>query len=106
VLNAPNRCDSEKKLTITHPFHPLNNQEFEFVVRRHNWSEDTIHCHDDKGCVKSFPTQWTSRAEIDPFVLVSEGRSLFHFSDLHSLCELVSKLSNQLNSAKKGGEGV
>lgn len=102
VSNAPNKCDSENKLTIIHPFHPLYNQEFEFIIKQHTWSEDKVHCLDSKNRHKSFPTQWISITEIDPFVSVSACRSIFHYSDLHSLCALVSKLSDLIETKNKG----
>lgn len=34
---------------MTHPFHPLYGQDFEFVAYRQNWGEDRVHLHDEDG---------------------------------------------------------
>ena len=40
---------------MTHPFHPLCGQDFEFVVYRQNWGEDRVHLHDENGRLFSLP---------------------------------------------------
>ena len=34
---------------MTHPFHPLCGQDFEFVAYRQNWGERRVHLHDENG---------------------------------------------------------
>jgi hypothetical protein len=44
---------------------------------------------DGKGRVRSLPTAWTSLASVDPFVVLSQGRSFFRLEDLGVLVTLV-----------------
>lgn len=77
---------------MTHPFHPLCGQEFEFVARRNNWGEDRVCFHDERGELKSLPAAWTDVVEPDPFVVVAAGRSPFRVQDLLALAGLLSSL--------------
>jgi hypothetical protein len=38
---------------VTHPFHPLFGQDFEFVEARQNWGGDRVHLHDRDGVLFS-----------------------------------------------------
>jgi Family of unknown function (DUF5372) len=40
---------------VTHRFHPLFGQDFEFVAHRQNWGEDRVHLHDEDGVLLSLP---------------------------------------------------
>jgi hypothetical protein len=62
---------------VTHPFHPLCGQDFEFVVYRQNWGEDRVHLHDEDGQLFSLPAAWTDAVAADPFVVVAAGRAPF-----------------------------
>ncbi len=62
---------------MTHPFHPLAGQDFEFVAYRQNWGEDRVHLHDENGRLFSLPAGWTDVAAADPFVVVAAGRCPF-----------------------------
>jgi alkyl hydroperoxide reductase subunit AhpC len=44
---------------VTHRFHPLFGQGFEFVAHRQNWREDRVHLHDENGVLFSLPAGWT-----------------------------------------------
>jgi Family of unknown function (DUF5372) len=44
---------------VTHRFHPLCGQDFEFVAHRQNWGEDRVHLHDGNGVLFSLPAGWT-----------------------------------------------
>jgi hypothetical protein len=59
---------------VTHPFHPLCGQDFEFVVYRQNWGEDRVHLHDENGQLFSLPAGWTDVVPLDPFVVIAAGR--------------------------------
>jgi hypothetical protein len=74
---------------VTHPFHPLHGREFPLVTYRRNWGENRAYFHDQEGRLASLPAEWTSLVPVDPFVLVSGGRSLFRFHDLLELAQLV-----------------
>jgi Family of unknown function (DUF5372) len=52
------------------------------VSYRQNWGEDRVWFHDKNGRLQSVPANWTDVAEVDPFVVVAAGRSLFRITDL------------------------
>ena len=79
---------------MTHPFHPLFGERFEFVVRRRNWSEDRVYFHDARGKLCSLPTAWTDIADVDAFVVVAAGRCPFRVTDLLDLADLLDRLSS------------
>jgi hypothetical protein len=89
---------------VTHPFHPLAGQEFEFVKRRRNWRKDRVYFFDGDGELVSLPAEWTDVVAADPFVVVAAGRSPFHMSGLLELSELVAGLS--LERASGGSAAV
>ena len=85
---------------MTHPFHPLAGQEFEFVKRRHNWRADRVYVRDDTGGLVSLPAEWTDAVPEDPFVVVARGRAPFDLEGLLALAELVASLVAALSSAE------
>ncbi|MGH8993233.1 MAG: DUF5372 family protein [Acidimicrobiia bacterium] len=91
---APDTRDlaSLGRVRVTHPFHPLVCQEFEFVKRRKNWQLDRVYFYDGAGELVSLPAEWTDVVGPDPFVVVSGGRSPFHVEGLLELSELVVRL--------------
>jgi hypothetical protein len=80
---------------VTHPFHPLAGQEFEFVKRRKNWRLDRVYFFDNAGELASLPAEWTDVVVADPFVVVAAGRSPFHIANLVELSELVARLADR-----------
>ena len=62
---------------MTHPFHPLCGQDFEFVVYRQNWGEDRVHLHDENGQLFSLPAGWTDVVRLALFVVIAAGRCPF-----------------------------
>ena len=62
-------CKSRRFL-VTHPYHPLFEQEFELVIYRQNWGEEIVWFHDADGQLSSLPAVWTSVVAEDPFVAV------------------------------------
>jgi hypothetical protein len=65
---------------VTHPFHPLCEQEFEFVARRNSWGEDRVCFHDERGELKSLPAAWTDVVEPDPW-FTGQIRTVPHVSE-------------------------
>lgn len=59
---------------------------------RHNWGEDRVYYFDAEGRVRTIPACWTSAAPIDPFVVISAGRSCFRCEDLVKLAALLEGL--------------
>jgi len=86
---------------ITHPFHPLAGQEFDFAFRRSNWGEDRVFVFTADGGVRSFPAGWTDAAPIDPSVVVAAGRSPFRVEDLLALAGLLERLRQQAGQPVK-----
>jgi len=84
---------------VTHPYHPLFQQEFELVTYRQNWGEERVWFHDAKGQLVSIPAVWTSVVAQEAFVAVSVGRSLFRVEELLALARLIERL-------KQTGGGV
>ncbi len=80
---------------MTHPFHPLFDQELEFVKRRRNWRADRVYVLDPHGSLLSLPVEWTDVAGEDPFVVVAAGRSPFHTTGLLELAELVARIRGE-----------
>jgi hypothetical protein len=77
---------------VTHRFHPLFGQDFEFVAHRQNWGEDRVHLHDENGVLFSLPAGWTDVAAADPFVVIADGRCPFTAGGLLALADLVDRL--------------
>jgi hypothetical protein len=75
---------------ITHPFHPRVGEAIDIVSRRRNFGDDRVYFRDRQGQLTSLPTQWTSLAEDDAFVVASAGRSPFRLVDLLDLVALVA----------------
>jgi hypothetical protein len=84
---------------VTHRFHPLFGQDFEFVVHRHNWGEDRVHLHDENGQLFSLPAAWTDVAPVDPFVVLADGRCPFTPTDLVALADLIHRLRSASDAA-------
>ncbi len=80
---------------MTHPFHPLSGQDFEFVVHRRNWGEDRVHLHDGDGVLFSLPAAWTDAAPVDPAVEIGAGRCPFTTTGLLALADLLDRLRPQ-----------
>jgi hypothetical protein len=96
--NTPDTNYEDIKFIITHPFHPLYNQEFYLVTHRHNWGEDQIYFHDLNQHLVSVPASWTSVIPVDPFIKVADGRSFFRPEDLVRLCNLTEALKSNLKT--------
>jgi len=102
--NAPETRDlgHPQRVRVTHPFHPLAGQELEFVKRRKSWQLDRVYVYDTAGELVSLPVEWTDVVALDPFVVVSGGRSLFHIGGLAELADLVVRLTADRPSSVKG----
>ena len=77
-------------MRVTHRFHPLFGQSFEFVKRRQAWQSDLVYFLDAAGELVSVPAAWTDLVAPDPFVVVAAGRAAFRAEDLVQLADLVS----------------
>jgi len=75
---------------VTHQFHPLSGQSFEFVKRLQAWESDLVYFLDSAGELVSVPAVWTDLVAPDPFVVIAAGRATFRAGDLAELADLVS----------------
>ena len=62
------------------------------VAWRHNWTEDRVYFEDDRGKLRSVPSQWTSLGSEDPVVVLGAGQALFRSADLLELATLLKEL--------------
>jgi uncharacterized protein DUF5372 len=76
---------------VTHPFHLLCGQDFEFVACRQNWGEDRVHLRDENGQLFSLPAAWTDAVAADPFVVVAAGRCPFTTDGLLAVAGLIDR---------------
>ena len=58
------------------------------AVRR-TWGEDRVFFFGEDGTQKSLPRGWTDAADVDVFVAVAAGRSLFRVEDLLVLTDII-----------------
>ncbi len=79
-------------MQVTHRFHPLSGQDFEFVAHRQNWGEDRVHLHDENGELFSLPAGWTDVAPADLFAVIADGRCPFTVDGLLALADLIARL--------------
>ncbi len=83
-MNQLRRC-----FTITHPFHPLYQRQFELLSYRKSWGRQFIDFQYDNGKTGAIPLAWTDADQADPFLTISQGRSVFRVPELLQLAELI-----------------
>jgi len=77
---------------VTHPFHPLAGQDFEFVEHRLNWGEDRVYLRAGGGELFCLPAAWTDVVAPDPFVVIAAGRCPFTADDLLAVADMAERL--------------
>ena len=77
---------------MTHPYHPLCGQTFEWAAQNREFGEDRVFYRDPEGRLRFLPTRWTSLAAPDPFVVTAAGRAYFRFEDLVRLADQIQEL--------------
>lgn len=87
---------------MTHPFHPLFGRELEFIERRQCWRGDRVYYFDEAGSRSRIPTEWTSEAPVDAFVVAAGGSCPFRTQDLVELAVLVGRLRGSPRGAVGG----
>ena len=60
------------------------------VAERSSRHGDRVWVERGDGSVVTFPRAWTSLAEADPFVVLSEGKACFRPEDLVELTEVIA----------------
>jgi hypothetical protein len=88
---APHGDVETRRFRVTHPYHPLFQQEFELVSYRQDWGEDRVWFQDKFGRLHSLPTSWTDVGAVDPFIALAAGRSLFRVVDLIELARQIDR---------------
>jgi Family of unknown function (DUF5372) len=63
--------------TVTHPFHPLNGQQFVLVDERKTWGEDRVYFYDSAGALRHLPSGWTSVSTAGAYARASAARAHF-----------------------------
>ena len=94
---APRATGLTESFRITHPFHPLRDRPLELACRERAWGEDRVYFYDSDGLLATVPAEWTDLAGPDPFVAMSEGRSMLRVSDLPAMARLLRNIGNQLD---------
>jgi hypothetical protein len=97
---APGPDDRYRRVRVTHRFHPLFGQDFEFVAHRQNWGEDRVHLHDENGVLFSLPAGWTDVVPADPFVVIADGRCPFTAGGLLALADMIDRLRSEPDSGE------
>ena len=77
---------------MTHPFHPLDGKDFEFVEHKLNWGEDRVWLRGEDGELFSLPAGWTDAVAPDPFTVIAAGRCPFTTDDLLAVAGLIGRL--------------
>ena len=91
------------RVRVTHPFHPLHDQELEVVDLRHFQDGEYVYVDVGNGKVARLPEAWTSLGAQDPFVTISAGRSLFLIGDLQRLSRLVGEILQESQTPSGNG---
>jgi uncharacterized protein DUF5372 len=86
---TPDGVDLTQRFRVTHPYHPLFDQQFDLIIYRHNWKEKRVYFHNAEGRLVSVPVGWTSLVAEDPFVVIAAGRCYFRVADLVALVDLI-----------------
>jgi hypothetical protein len=85
---------------IIHPFHPLKNQEFEFINLKQTWGQDRVFFRDSKSKIVSIPTNWTDYYEEIPFIKQAKGRAILDFKNMKELSHMLADLKKSLQNSK------
>jgi len=71
-------------------------QVYELVSYRQTWGERRLYYHDEEGQLRALPVDWTGMAPVDPFRMISKGRSWFRVVDLVELVGLIRRLKDEV----------
>ena len=88
-VTAPYVNQLKRRFTITHPFHPLYQRQFELLSYRNSWGRRYIDFQQDGGQASAIALAWTDADHPDPFLMVSKGRSVFRVAELLRLVDLI-----------------
>jgi hypothetical protein len=91
--NARPPITGTRLVQVTHPFHPLRDQQLPCVGERHNRYGMTLLLETSDGAVCSVRPQWTDVVAPDAEIVLGGQRALFRVADLLELVRLVDRLS-------------
>jgi len=95
-LQSPSTASSSNEsaqfFKVTHPFHPLYGQSFEYLYLRHNWGDWRVYFYGKDSQVCSLPACWTDVAPVDLFLEASAGRAYFRTVDLLDFAKRMQSL--------------
>jgi hypothetical protein len=87
----------KRRFTVTHPFHPLYQRQFELLSYRKSWGRQFIDFQHDNVKTGAIPLAWTDADQPDPFLTLSQGRSVFRVPELLQLVELIDLATHSGN---------
>ena len=90
--NAASTNADEQLVRVTHPFHPLFEQQLRCVGKRYNRYGERFLLQTDGGEIWSVPRRWTDLVIPDPEVAMGNGDLLLRIADWMQLAELVEDL--------------
>jgi hypothetical protein len=85
---------TNRRIRITHPFHPQSGRDFDLVCRRLSWGEDRVTYADGDGRLRSVSANLTDIDPVEQFRHVAAGNAAFHPLDLLALCDLLARLNS------------
>ena len=88
-VTAPYVNQLKRCFTVTHPFHPLYQRQFELLSYRKSWGREYIDFRHENGEPGAIPLAWTDADQTDPFLTVAQGRAVFRVAELLQLVELI-----------------
>jgi hypothetical protein len=83
--------DQRQVFTVTHPFHPLNGQQYALIDQRKTWGEDRVYFYDTAGTLRHLPSGWTSVSTSSEYATPSATRAHFRAVDLLQLVALIAR---------------
>jgi len=92
-VTAPYVNQLKRHFTVTHPFHPLYQSQFELLSYRKSWGRQFIDFQYENGKTGAIPLAWTDADQADPFLTISQGRSVFRVPELLQLVELIDLMT-------------
>jgi uncharacterized protein DUF5372 len=93
--NAPITPEIDRRIRITHPFHPLSGKQFDLLEHRRIYSESYLYFHDDCDEVRVIPAIWTDFGKMDAFVEMAARTSPLHARCLLELADLVQRMGRK-----------
>ncbi len=98
---ACDEADRAGHFRVLHPFHPQFGETFRFDRLPKDMTAGKLLYAGPSGLSREIPVAWTSLAAVDPFRVVSAGRSRLHADDVLALAALLAGLSRNRGRSVK-----